>query len=104
MAHHIANDKLAEKAKGLLVNAAEKIEACYDEKRQVYTQAIGTVNLDASRLQLILMNYLDPASDRAKNHLRAVEEELKANNGLFYRYVHKDDFGKPHTTFLFAAF
>lgn len=104
MANHIGNEALREKAKILLGKAIDNIEACYDEKRQVYTQAIGSPNLDASTLQLIMMNYLDHDSPRAKNHLKAVEQELKADNGLFYRYVHADDFGKPQTTFLFTAF
>lgn len=104
MAKHIGDSILAEKAIVLLGKAVVNIEACYDEQRQVYTQAIGTKNLDASTLQLIMMNYLDPASDRAKNHLKAIENELKADNGLFYRYIHEDDFGKPQTTFLFTAF
>jgi len=50
------------------------------------------------------MNYLDPASRRAKDHLIALEKELKTPNGLFYRYLYKDDFGKPKTTFLICAF
>jgi GH15 family glucan-1,4-alpha-glucosidase len=50
------------------------------------------------------MNYLDPSSERAKKHLAAVEKELKGKNGLFYRYLHRDDFGKPKTTFLVCAF
>lgn len=104
MAKHIKDDGSEQKAKLLLAKSVEKIEACYDEERQVYTQAIGSSNLDASTLQLILMNYLDHTSDRAKNHLKAVEDELKADNGLFYRYIHTDDFGKPQTTFLFTAF
>jgi GH15 family glucan-1,4-alpha-glucosidase len=29
---------------------------------------------------------------------------LKGKNGLFYRYLHRDDFGKPKTTFLVCAF
>jgi GH15 family glucan-1,4-alpha-glucosidase len=51
-----------------------------------------------------MMNYLDPASDRAKNHLKALEAELRTEGGLFYRYIHADDFGKPKTTFLVTAF
>lgn len=104
MANHIHEPALAAKAQRLLQRAAEKIEACYDPERGVYTQAIGTQNLDASTLQLIMMNYLDPASDRAAKHVQALEKELAAPGGLFYRYVHEDDFGKPHTTFLFTAF
>lgn len=104
IAIHIGDDKLLETAKRLHDRAVEKIEACYDPVRKVYTQAIGTPNLDASTLQLIMMHYLDPTSDRAKDHLIALEAELKADKGLFYRYIHKDDFGKPKTTFLVTAF
>jgi GH15 family glucan-1,4-alpha-glucosidase len=104
IANHIGDKKLVKKAELLLKKTIEKIEACYDKQRKVYAQAIGTQNLDASTLQLIMMNYLDPSSERAKNHLKAVEHELKTANGLFYRYIHEDDFGKPQTTFLFTAF
>lgn len=84
--------------------ASAKIEQCYDEKRGVYTQAIGTSNLDASDLQLITLNYLDPGSERAKQHLKVLEKELRTKEGLFFRYKHKDDFGEPETTFLICAF
>ena len=50
------------------------------------------------------MNYLDPASERARDHLKALEAELKTSKGLFYRYLHEDDFGRPKTTFLICAF
>lgn len=104
MARHIGDQQLWQRAKSLHDRAVNNIEACYDEKRQVYTSAIGQPHLDASTLQLIMMHYLDPSSDRAKKHLIALEAELKADHGLFYRYVHADDFGKPKTTFLITAF
>lgn len=104
MAEYIGDSALLDMAKKLYDKAVEKIEACYDAERKVYTQAIGVPHLDASTLQLIMMNYLDPHSDRAKDHLKALEVELKAEHGLFYRYVHADDFGKPKTTFLITAF
>lgn len=104
IAKYLDNTELAKKAEILMAKAANNIEACYDEKRRVYTQAIGVPHLDASTLQLIMMNYLDPSSDRAKAHLKALENELGAENGLFYRYKHYDDFGKPKTTFLITAF
>jgi GH15 family glucan-1,4-alpha-glucosidase len=50
------------------------------------------------------MHYLDPGSDKAKDHLKALENELRSPNGLFYRYCHADDFGKPKATFLICAF
>ena len=104
MARTIDNKELIDRAVSLKERAAAHIESCYDPVRKVYTNAAKGTNLDASTLQLILMNYLDPASDRAKDHLIALEGELKASNGLFYRYLYKDDFGKPKTTFLICAF
>lgn len=104
IARTINNSELEEKAIALMKRAAAHIEACYDPEREVYTHAVGSPFLDASTLQLIMMNYLDPNSDRAKKHLLALEKELKTENGLFYRYLHADDFGKPKSTFLICAF
>ena len=104
MARTINNQELIDKAVNLKNRAAEHIESCYDPERKVYTNAAGSTYLDASTLQLINMNYLDPNSDRAKDHLIALEKELRTPNGLFYRYLHADDFGKPKTTFLICAF
>jgi len=91
-------------AERLVKEAAKQIEAAYDSDREVYTQAIGSKNLDASMLQLVTMKYLEPSSQRAKKHIKALEKELKTEEGLFFRYKHEDDFGKPETTFLICAF
>jgi len=104
MARHIGDEQLQNRAANLMKKAAEKIEACYDPERKVYTMAIGVKELDASTLQLIMMHYLDPNSQRARDHLIGLERELKAEHGLFYRYIMADDFGKPKTTFLITAF
>jgi GH15 family glucan-1,4-alpha-glucosidase len=100
----IGNKELEEKATALMARAAAHIENCYDPVRKVYTHAENSPYLDASTLQLIMMNYIDPASQKAKDHLSALEKELKTEGGLFYRYLHADDFGKPETTFLICAF
>ncbi|WP_407429176.1 glycoside hydrolase family 15 protein [Arcticibacter sp.] len=100
----IGDKDLEAKARRLQARAAEHIESCYDPVRKVYTNAVGSEHLDASTLQLIMMGYLDPTSDRAKDHLKALEAELKTESGLIYRYLHADDFGKPKTTFLICAF
>lgn len=104
MAKLIGNEKLKQKAAALKDRAAAHIEACYDPERKVYTHAKGSNHLDASTLQLIMMNYIDPSSQKARDHLAALEAELKTPKGLFYRYLHADDFGKPKTTFLICAF
>jgi len=96
--------EISELASSLIKKSSEKIEASFDKERGVYTQAIDSKNLDASNLQLIIMNYLDPGSDLAKKHLIELEKDLKTKEGLFYRYKHSDDFGEPETTFLICAF
>lgn len=101
----IMNDlELVNRALKLEQIAIQNIEKSYDPVRKVYTQAIDAEHLDASTLKMITMNYLDPSSQKAKDHLKALEELLKTEQGLFYRYVHQDDFGKPKATFLVCAF
>lgn len=104
MAREVKDRKLITRALKLIKTTHHNIEACYDPIRKVYTHAIGSPHLDASTLQLIIMNYLDPHSQRARDHLRGLETELRGKNGLFYRYKHIDDFGKPSSTFLICAF
>jgi len=99
------NDQsLMHKAHQLATAADVLIQQTYDPVRRLYTQAVGTANLDASTLSMITMDYLDHHSDTAKDHIAALEKELLADNGLFYRYKHYDDFGFPESTFLVCAF
>lgn len=100
----LKDEKMIAIASKLRDQAAAKIEECYDAERGVYTQAIGTKNLDASTLKLISMGYIDPNSERAKQHLINLEKELKTEQNLFFRYKHQDDFGEPESTFLICAF
>jgi GH15 family glucan-1,4-alpha-glucosidase len=104
MAKTIGNTALEKRAELLKRKAAENIESCYNPKLKAYTAAKGSKHLDASTLQLIMMGYLKPHSKKAREHLMALEKELKTENGLFYRYKHEDDFGKPKATFLICAF
>ncbi len=104
IARLIGDDRLEKKAAGIVNQSAAYIEKCYVPEKMAYAQAIGNDHMDASTLQLILMKYLDPASERARKHLEAIENELAAPGGLFYRYRHQDDFGVPETTFLITAF
>lgn len=104
IARRIENKELITKAEKLIKRAEEIIEACYNPERQVYEHATDSSFVDASTLQLIMMRYLDPESERAKNHLKEVEAQLAGPNGLFFRYKHGDDFGKPKSTFLITAF
>ncbi|TGN10062.1 glycoside hydrolase family 15 protein [Leptospira ilyithenensis] len=95
---------LKKSALSLLDKSKLRIEKCFDPNAQAYTQAIGTKHLDASLLQLITMSYLKPQSETAHKHLEELERKLKTKEGLFFRYLHNDDFGKPDSTFLVCAF
>ncbi|MFT3823159.1 MAG: glycoside hydrolase family 15 protein [Chitinophagaceae bacterium] len=101
----VFDDKpLMDRALALALQADGLLEQSYDPVRKVYPQAMNTTNLDASTLAMITMNYLPHDSERAKRHIEALEKELLAEHGLFYRYKHYDDFGFPETTFLVCAF
>jgi GH15 family glucan-1,4-alpha-glucosidase len=104
IAKQIGDYKMGLYAGRLINKAAGMIEKCYDKERGVYTQAIGSPNLDASLLQLINMGYLNPKGAKARRHLEVLTENLGAKDGLFYRYKHKDDFGEPKSTYLLCAF
>lgn len=95
---------IIKRAERLMEIAAGYIEDCYDPEIKAYTHAVESSSLDASTLQLIMMNYLDPTSEKAKDHLAALEKVLKTPEGLFYRYRYHDDFGRPKSTFLICAF
>lgn len=100
----IGDKKMGEKAARLKKRSEEMIQKCYIPAKKGYSQAVGVDRMDASTLQLINMNYLDGNTQAAKDHLIALERELHAKGGLFYRYKHHDDFGEPETTFLICAF
>jgi len=100
----IKNDAMYQKAIRLRDAAVQKIESCYLPDRKAYAQAVGSKYMDASTLQLITMGYFGDDLERANSHLRALEEDLLAEDYLFYRYKHMDDFGVPETTFLICAF
>ncbi|MFY0687385.1 MAG: glycoside hydrolase family 15 protein [Cyclobacteriaceae bacterium] len=100
----IKDQEMGELATRLMERSKVMIEKCYVPSKKGYSQAAGVERMDASTLQLIMMNYLPGHTQAAKDHLKAMEAELAAEGGLFYRYKHQDDFGEPETTFLICAF
>lgn len=101
---HFNDQALMDRASQLAAAADKLLDQTYDPERKLYTQAIGSANLDASTLAMVTMDYLGHHSEKAKLHIAALEKELLAENGLFYRYKHYDDFGFPESTFLVCAF
>lgn len=104
VARHLNNNNLYKRAEALKKKAIAWIEKCYLPERKAYGQGVHFKHMDASTLQLIMMNYIPHHSQKAQQHLRALESDLKAGKGLFYRYLQADDFGKPESTFLICGF
>jgi len=104
VAHTLGDKSLEKRARKMIAKAAKYIEATFLENRRAYGAAIENGYMDASTLQLIVMSYLPHSSKLAKDHLKALEEDLKVKKGLFYRYRVPDDFGKPESTFLICGF
>jgi len=98
-------NELVDYARKLKAMAAEQIEKCYNPKLKCYTSAVGLEDLDASLFQLVTMQYLGQNTERASEHVEALRKGLSADGeGLFYRYLHVDDFGKPDVAFLVCGF
>lgn len=98
------DQELVQTSEKLRARSVEWIEKCFDPSRGCYTQAESSPHLDASLFQLITMGYIDPQSERAKTHMKTLEESLSSTPGLFYRYMHLDDFGDTKASFLVCAF
>jgi len=104
IARELGDRDMRRAATRLTARSERLIEACYDADRGAYMQEPGSAEVDASTLQLIILNYLDPQSERAARHLGVLEERLMAGGGLLHRYTHADDFGVPESAFLICSF
>lgn len=100
----LGDDDMRRAATRLSVRAEKLIEACYDPALGAYMQEPGSKYHDASTLHLVTLDYLDPLSSRAANHVQSLERDLKTNGGLLRRYAHRDDFGEPSSAFLVCSF
>jgi len=75
----------------------------WNEQRNSYMASFGGQDLDASLMLLYEWGFLRAGDPRLAGTVRAVEQELRHGDFLF-RYVHEDDFGKPHTAFTTCTF
>ena len=92
MAEVLKNEEMGKLAVKLKKRSEVEIEKAYVSLKKGYAQAVGVDRMDAST-PTTHHDELSPGhSQRAKNHLIAMEKELAASGGLFYRYKHQDDF------------
>jgi GH15 family glucan-1,4-alpha-glucosidase len=68
-----------------------------------FAGSFGGDELDASLLQLVDLQFLDPGDERYLATLAAVEAGLRRGSYLL-RYCDADDFGLPETAFNFCTF
>ncbi|PIS10751.1 MAG: glycosyl hydrolase [Bdellovibrio sp. CG10_big_fil_rev_8_21_14_0_10_47_8] len=105
IAKHIKNEDLAKRADICIAKTIALLEKCYDAERGVYTQAIGSKDLDASLLQMITLGYFHgQKKNKAVSHLRAIQKDLEITPGFLLRYRHPDKFGEQKSAFLVCSF
>ncbi|GAB1450792.1 glycoside hydrolase family 15 protein [Draconibacterium sp.] len=75
----------------------------WSEKRNAYTQAYGSEDLDASVLLMESYGFAEATDPRYVNTVLEIQKDLEYN-GLMYRYKNKDDFGTPKSAFTICSF
>lgn len=75
----------------------------WNEELQSFTQSYGNTDLDASILLMAEYGFINPTDRRFVTTVKAIEESL-FYNGLMYRYITSDDFGRPTSSFTICTF
>lgn len=88
--------------------AADKLSAtllseAWNPRRNAFTAAIGTDDVDASVLLLPELGLIEANDPRFLSTVAAVERELLREKHVM-RYANSDDFGLPETAFLICRF
>jgi GH15 family glucan-1,4-alpha-glucosidase len=79
------------------------LEGAWNEKRQAFTAAFGSDDLDASVLLLPDLGVIEATDPRFVSTVAAMEGELLREKHVM-RYTAEDDFGLPATAFLICRF
>jgi len=79
------------------------LERAWNPKRQAFTAAFGSDDLDASVLLLPELGVVEPEDPRFVSTVEAMERELVRDKHVM-RYAGADDFGLPVTAFLICRF
>ena len=79
------------------------LQGAWNEKRQAFTAAFGSDDLDASVLLLPDLGVIEADDPRFVSTVKAMERELLREKHVM-RYAAADDFGLPATAFLICRF
>ncbi len=100
----IGDEALIQYANKLVKTSRDLIEGCYDPELGYYVDSTSTKNPDASLMMMVNLGYLDPKSERARQHVLGLAKKLRQTKGLIQRYIHEDDFGQSRSTFTVCGF
>lgn len=75
----------------------------WSEELHTFTQTYCNSHLDASLLLMVEYGFLEADDPKYTQTVLAVKKML-FHNGLMYRYVNNDDFGKPSSSFTICTF
>jgi len=81
----------------------EVLKKGWKDDLQTFTQTYCNSELDASLLLMAEYGFIDPGDPKYKKTVVAVKNSL-FYNGLVYRYINHDDFGKPASSFTICTF
>ena len=76
----------------------------WSEKARAFTQAFGSVELDASALMMPIVRFLPATDPRMRSTIDAIAERLTDEHGLVYRYRATDGLAGEEGTFLLCTF
>ncbi len=104
IAQLLNKDNYAESWKGIADDIKDDIiKKGWKEDLQTFTGTYDDSDLDASLLLMAEYGFIDPADPKYKKTVFAIKKEL-FHNGLVYRYISADDFGKPSSSFTICTF
>ena len=75
----------------------------WSEKRQAYTQAYGSEEMDSSVLLMENYGFIEGSNPRYISTVDAIRNDLEYK-GLLFRYKNADDFGQPKSAFTICSF
>lgn len=75
----------------------------WNENIQSFTQTYCNEDADASLLLMETYGFISASDEKYKKTVYVLKEKL-FHNGLMYRYVGEDDFGKPSSAFTICTF
>ncbi|NEW85572.1 MAG: glycoside hydrolase family 15 protein, partial [Mariniphaga sp.] len=79
------------------------LKSGWNEDLQTFTQTYDNLHVDASLLLLEEYGFIEADDSKFKKTVIAIKNALH-HEGLMYRYLNEDDFGKPSSSFTICTF